>query len=180
MRLSILVLLALAVPPSTSVAQTKDNATPAPPDRGTIVSAARRIVETARYCSFVTLGPDGAPQARIVDVFAPDETMVMWIGTNPVTRKVAEVRKDRRATLLCFDPAGPAYVTLTGHADIVDDPAEKARRWKDDWVAFYKDKNRGEDYVLIRVRPRRLEIVSYPDKLLNDPVSWRPITVEFP
>lgn len=153
---------------------------PPPPDRATVLKAARQIVEKARYCSFVTLGQDGALQARIVDLFPPDEDMATWIGTNPVTRKVAEVRKDPRATLLCFDPAGPAYVTLVGKAEVVTDPAEKAKRWKDDWQAFYKDKNRGEDYVLIRVRPSRLEIVSYPDRLLNDPATWRPISVEFP
>ena len=153
---------------------------PPPPDRAAILKAARQVVEKARYCSFVTLGPDGSLQARIVDILPPDEDMTMWVGTNPVTRKVAEVRKDPRATLLCFDPAGPAYVTLIGKAEVVTDPAEKARRWKDDWQAFYKDKNRGDDYVLIRVRPRRLEIVSYPDKLLNDDATWRPLSVEFP
>jgi general stress protein 26 len=152
----------------------------APPDRATILGAARRVMEKARYCSFVTLGEDGSLQARIVDAFPPDEQMVVWIGTNPVTRKVAEVKRDPRATLFCFDPAGPAYVTLIGRADIVADAAEKAKRWKDDWEAFYKDKNRGDDYVLIRLRPRRLEIVSYPDKLLNDPASWRPVSIEFP
>jgi hypothetical protein len=49
----------------------------------------------------------------------------------------------------------------------------------EDWAAFYTDKNRGDDYVLIRVRPRRLEIVNYRDGLLNDPKTGRPIVVEF-
>jgi PPOX class probable F420-dependent enzyme len=162
-----------------ATAATAQTPPPTPPDRAAILKAARQVVEKARYCSFVTVGQDGALQARIVDVFPPDEAMVVWIGTNPVTRKVAEVKKDPRATLLCFDPAGPAYVTLVGRAEVVTDPAEKAKRWKEDWQAFYKDKNRGEDYVLIRVRPSRLEIVSYPDSLLNDPATWRPISVEF-
>jgi len=179
MRLKLLVatLLIPCALASTSTAQTPPAA---PPDRATILKAAHQIMEKARYCSFVTLGEDGSLQARIVDAFPPDEDMVVWLGTNPVTRKVAEVRKDPRATLCCFDPAGQGYVTLIGKADIVTEPAEKAKRWKDDWLAFYKDKYRGDDYVLIRVRPRRLEIVSYADKLLNDPVTWRPISVEFP
>jgi general stress protein 26 len=170
-------LLAFSLHTHVAVAQP---APAAPPDRAAILKVARNVVEKARYCSFVTLGEDGSLQARIVDVFPPDEQMVVWIGTNPVTRKVAEVKKDPRATLLCFDPAGPAYVTLIGRADVVTDAAEKAARWKEDWAPFYKDKNRGDDYVLVRLRPRRLEIVSYPDKLLNDPASWRPLSVEFP
>jgi hypothetical protein len=75
---------------------------------------------------------------------------------------------------------GPGYVTLLGRAAVVSDPAEKAKRWKEDWAAFYKDKNRGDDYVLIRVTPFRLEIVSYGQGLLDDPASWRPLSIEFP
>jgi len=84
------------------------------------------------------------------------------------------VKKDPRVTLYYYEPAGPGYVTLQGRAAVVTDPAEKAKRWKEDWAAFYKDRNRGEDYVLIRVAPVRLEIVSYGHGLLNDPASWRP------
>jgi general stress protein 26 len=137
-------------------------------------------MEKARYCALVTVGEDGHPQARTVDAFAPDDDMTVWIGTNPVTRKVHEVAKDPRVTLYYFEPSGPGYVTLLGRAVVVRDPAEKAKRWKEDWAPFYKDRNRGDDYVLIRVAPLRLEIVSYGHALLNDPASWRPIAISFP
>jgi PPOX class probable F420-dependent enzyme len=153
---------------------------PGAPDRPALLKAARALMEKARFCALVTNGPSGYPQARAVDAFVPDADMTVWIATNPVTRKVAEVKKDPRVTLYWYEPAGPGYVTLQGRAAVVDDPAEKSRRWKEDWAAFYKDKNRGDDYVLLRVTPVRLEIVSYPDGLLNDPSSWRPLAVEFP
>jgi len=149
-------------------------------DRSVILKAAGELMGKARYCALVTVGPDGHPQARVVDAFAPEADMTVWIATNPVTRKVAEIGKDPRVTLYYFDPAGPGYVTLLGKAELVSDAAEKAKRWKEDWAAFYADKNRGDDYLLIRVRPSRLEIVSYAHGLLNDPKSWRPIAVEFP
>ena len=156
-------------------------ASPAPtPGRAAILKAAREVMVKARYCDLVTIGPGGQPQARPVDPFPPEDGLTVWIATNPLTRKVKEIRDDARVTLMYLDPAGDGYVTVIGQATLVSDPAEKARRWKDDWLAFYKDKYRGDDYVLIRVRPRRLEIVSYADKLLNDPVTWRPISVEFP
>ena len=70
-------------------------------------------------------------------------------------------------------------VRQSGDATLVDDPAEKARRWKPEWAGFYADENRGADYLLIRVVPRRLELVSYADGLVNDPKTWRPIHHEF-
>ena len=150
------------------------------PDRATVLKVAREVMQQARYCDMVTIGEDGQPQARVIDAFPPEADMTIWIATNPLSRKVAQIRKDPRVTLLYFSPSAMAYVTVIGRAALVTNPAEKAKRWKEDWAAFYKDRNHGEDYVLIRVTPVRLEIVSYGHGLLNDPASWRPLAVEFP
>jgi general stress protein 26 len=151
---------------------------PAAPDRAAVVKAAREVMAHARYCSLLTVGLEGRLQARIVDPFAPDESITVWIGTNPVTRKVAEIRKDPRATLICFDPGDKAYVTLIGVAEVVTDAAEKARHWKTDWAEFYKDGPRGEDYVLLRFSTQHIELASPAHELMNDPVTWRPVSVE--
>lgn len=37
---------------------------------------------------------------------------------------------------------------------------------------------RGDDYLLIRVTPRRLEVVSERHRMTNDPVTWRPVVVD--
>jgi uncharacterized protein (TIGR02246 family) len=93
---------------------------------------------------------------------------------------VEQIRADPRVTLFYFDPSGPGYVTLLARAELVTDPDEKATRWKEDWASFYADENRGEDYVLIRCSPIRLELASYAHGLMGDPETWRPVTVEFP
>ena len=149
-------------------------------DRAAVLNAAREVAQKARYATFVTIGEDGQPQARIVDALGPDEEFTVWVGTNPVTRKVAEIAKDPRVTVSFFDPSGPAYVTLVGTARLVTDPAEKAKHWKSEWAPFYKHEHRGADFALLAVVPRRLEVVSQGHGLINDPVTWRPVSVEFP
>jgi general stress protein 26 len=161
------------------IASTQDTMGRAP-DRAKVLAAAAQLMEKARYCSLITLGPDGHPQSRIVDPFPPEADLTVWIATNPVTRKVEQIKADPRVTLSCFDPSGPGYVTLLARAEVVTDAAEKAKRWKEDWVMFYKDKNRGPDYVLVRVKPFRLELVSLGHDILNDPATWRPVTIELP
>jgi general stress protein 26 len=151
----------------------------ADPDRSTILRAAREVMQKARYCALITLGGDGQPQARIVDPLGPDGDMTVWIGTNAKTRKVAQLRKDPRATLLFFDASAPAYVTLIGTAVASPDPAEKAKHWKAEWAPFYKGEHRDPDFVLLRVTPRRLEIVSQNHGLINDPKTLRPVAIEF-
>lgn len=151
----------------------------AAPERATVLKAARELMVKARYCGLVTLDATGQPQARVVDAFEPEADFTVWIATNPATRKVSEIRADGRVTLL-YVTGAEGYVTLIGKAALVSDAAEKARRWKDDWLAFYKDKNRGDDYQLIRVTPSRLEVVSYAHGVLNDPTTWKPVSVELP
>src|SRR5690349_20143768 len=82
------------------------------PERAAIVAAAADIIQKAHYCTFITVGEDGQPQARIVDPLAPDAAFTIWIATNPLTRKVEQVRRNPRVTLSCFDSATAGYVTV--------------------------------------------------------------------
>jgi general stress protein 26 len=149
-------------------------------DREAVLKAAREIARKARYATFITIGPEGQPQARIVDALGPDEDFAVWIGTNPATRKIAEIAKDPRVTISFFEPSMPAFVTLIGTATVVTDPAVKAKHWKESWAPFYKNESRGADFALLKFVPHRLEIVSEKDGFVNEPATWRPVTVDFP
>ena len=148
--------------------------------RAEIITAARDIVGKAHFCTFVTVGEDGHPQARLVDPLAPDAGFTIWVATNPLTRKVGEIRRDPRVTLLCFDPATSSYVTLLGRGALVSDVAEKQAHWKSDWTSIYPAGPRGTDSVLIKVSPIRLEIVSESRGMVGDPKTWLPLSVDFP
>lgn len=169
---AILLALALAAP-SQSVAQ--DTAS-----RSRVIAAAKDVMQAARFATFVTIGEDGHPQARIVDPFAPDSDLTVWIATNPLTRKVSEIRRDARVTLLYFNTAAQEFVTLQGTANLVSDSVEKAKRWKPEWAALFKDGPRGEGYLLVRIRPTQLEVVSSRHGMMNDPRTWRPVIIRFP
>lgn len=142
--------------------------------------AALAIIAAARFATLITLGPDGHPQARVVDPFAPDSAFIVRVATNARSRKVAEIAADHRVTLLYFDVGRSSYVTLVGTAELVRDAAERARWWKEDWASFYQNRNMGDDYLLIRIRPTRLEISSERHGLRNDSATWRPVLVPLP
>jgi general stress protein 26 len=150
------------------------------PSRDKVMAAARAIMQEVRYCTFITIGPDGQPQARVVDAGASDSGFVVWIGTNRVTRKVAEILKDPRVTLMYFNAAGQEYVTVIGKAVVDDDMTHKKAHWKPSWGMMVKDEYRGADFTLIRVQPLRLEVSSVKRGIFNDPVNWKPAIVELP
>ncbi len=146
-------------------------------ERQKLITAAREIMTATRYCALITIDRRGHANARTMDAFAPDEKMVVWFGTNPLSRKVAEIRRHPRVTLYYFDRENQAYVTLHGVARLVNDPQEKLRHWKDDWKNFYPD--RDKDYVLIEVRPLRLEVVKTKAGIVGKSRTWGPPSVTF-
>lgn len=107
--------------PSAPAAQV---APPNAPTRAQVIAAAKDVMQTARYATLITIGDNGQPQARIVDPLLPEGDFTVWIGTNPLTRKVAEIKRDPRVTLLYFNAAAAEYVTVLGTATPVTDSAE--------------------------------------------------------
>jgi general stress protein 26 len=146
-------------------------------DRESLIATAREIMKTARYCALITLDSNGRPHARTMDPFPPDEQMIVWLGTNPKSRKVAEIRRNHRVTLYYFDREGQAYVTISGLARIVSDPKEKTKHWKDEWKNFYPDRERG--YSLIAVIPEKLEVISNKKGIIGNSVTWTPPAIAF-
>lgn len=176
-RLRTATLLALILAPGPTLqAQQMSPAGTRAPDRERVLEVARQVMNAARFCTMITLGDLGAPQARVVDPLEPDSRFVVYIATNPKSRKVAEIRKDPRVTLLYFDSGRSAYVTLIGRAALVEG-AEKTGHRKPDWEAFFPA-SKPEAYTLYRIVPTRVEVVSAKDGLSGDPATWRPEIVE--
>jgi len=171
-KFQVVVLLLLLAAASVAAQDTKQ-----PLSRDELIAAARETMSAARYCALITKGSSGRPQARTLDPFLPDENMVVWLGTNPRSRKVAAIRRNPRVTLYYFDREAEAYVTIYGIARLVNDPKAKLKWWKDEWKEFYP--NRAKDFLLIRVTPEKLEVVNVKKAIVGDPHTWKPPSVKF-
>lgn len=148
-----------------------------PHDRDVLIAAAREIMVTARYCALITTDSAGRTHSRTMDPFPPEGDMKVWLGTNARSRKVREIRRNPKVTLYYFVREDQAYVSITGIARLVNDPEEKAKRFKDDWKAFYPD--RARDYLLIEVTPEKLEVVSVKKGIVGDEQNWQTPAVKF-
>jgi|ERR1044072_3820521 general stress protein 26 len=147
------------------------------PSKDVLISAAREIMITARYCALITTDSAGRVHARTMDAFSPEADMKVWLGTNSKSRKVKEIRHHPRVTLYYFVREDQAYVSLTGTARLINDEREKAARFKDEWKAFYPD--RTGDYLLIEFTPEKLEVVSVKKGIVGDARTWHTPTVLF-
>ena len=146
-------------------------------ERDNLIAAAKEIMETTRYCALITLDPSGHPQARTMDPFLPAEDMVVWLGTNVNSRKVREIQLDSRVTLYYNAPNGDGYVVIKGNGYLVDDPQTKEKYWKEEWDAFYPQKN--STFTLIKVIPKELEIIDYRHGITGSSNTWAVPHIEF-
>ena len=142
-----------------------------------LVDAAKEIMTAAGTCALITIDEEGRPRVRMMDPFLPESNLTVWFGTNPKSRKVAQIKKNPKVTLYYLDSDATGYVMIHGIAQLVNDQREKDKHWKEEWEAFYANKQ--ENYLLIKVSPEWMEVISYRHGILGDPVTWKPPIVLF-
>lgn len=139
--------------------------------------AARALIDSVGLCALITIDTTGKANVRTMDPFPPDKNFIIWLGTNRFSRKVQDIRHNSNVALYYNDPKGGGYVTIQGQAEIVDDPAQKSKRWKKEWEQFYQ--NREQTYILIKVYPEKLFIIDYRNGFTGDAMTWGANTYSF-
>lgn len=145
--------------------------------RSQLTSAAREIIDSSGTCTLITLDDEFLPMVRIMDPFPPESDFTVWFGTNSRSRKVNQIKNNPNVTLYYQDTDISGYVVIHGTAQIIDDPKEKQKRWKDSWEDFYP--NNREAYLLIKVTPDWMEILSVSRGITGDSKTWRTPIVRF-
>lgn len=137
-----------------------------------ILNTANEIIENAGHTSLLTIDELGQPRARVMEILEPEQNLVIWMGTNPRSRKVVQIRENSKVTLHFFDKTTMGYVSLMGDAYIVNDSITKSQKWKPGWEQFYK--NRKSDFMLIKFIPETLELIGMQAGYLGDSSTWAP------
>lgn len=132
---------------------------------------AREVMTTSKNCALITVDSLGVAHARAMDPFLPEKDFTVWMATNPKSKKVSDIANNPKVTLYYFDKNDPGYVTLQGTATLVNDREKKQKFWKEDWKNFYR--NRDTDYLLIKVIPEKLYVISEHYKVLGDTITWK-------
>ena len=145
--------------------------------RTQLTSVARTIITNAGICTLITLNEDGLPMARAMDPFLPESDFTVWFGTNPKSRKVKQIKNNPIVTLYYLDKDASGYVVIHGRAELVNELGEKEKHWKTEWQAFYPNKT--EDYLLIKVVPNWMEVLSTTHGITGDPKTWEVPVVVF-
>lgn len=87
------------------------------------------ILEQGREATLATLRPDGWPQATVINYVNDDKRL--YFDCLVASQKALNIAQDDRislALIVPYDASGPILgLSLTGHAKLVDAPADRAQ-----------------------------------------------------
>ena len=149
------------------------------PDIERVLAVANQIVGAAGCASLITIDETGLPSSRPVRTFSSDnEFAEITIPTDVSSRKTHHVRSNSNVVLSYIDTPSRGYVTVIGKAVLIDGLEDKRAAWMEPFSAFWPDGPESEDYLLIVITPRRIEIRSYTQGVAEVPTQWTPVTLE--
>ncbi|MCM3885029.1 pyridoxamine 5'-phosphate oxidase family protein [Frankia sp. R82] len=123
---------------------------------------------------FLTTVAGGVPHTRLVQHLAVEDDATVWIGTSPRSRKAAEAADHAQVCFAVEDRAAFAYVAVQATSCLVHEEQERVARWQEGLDAFFPDGPRGDDFVLLRLAPVRLELMSFAHGIHPDPYGLLP------
>jgi len=98
-------------------------------DTGHLLTLARKLVDGTPYCVAATVAEDGGANARILQPLKVRDDWTVNVMTNLRCRKVREVERSGRLTLLYQSEDARSYACLSGPAEVVEDRELKRAIW---------------------------------------------------
>ena len=115
-----------------------------------------QIVDAVPYPLLVTHNREGFSVARPMFLAAREEN-VFWFPASAGSRKLDQIARDPRTTLLFVRQAQFDYASVYGTASVVASERRKRDLWHAEWLEQWPAGADDEDYVLLRVEGHRAE-----------------------
>jgi len=135
-----------------------------------VKQVALSIMNQASTCALITVDSEGITYPRMMQTLPTEDDFVVWLATNPKTRKAAQIIENSKVSLYYIIENSDGYVSIQGKAELVNSKDAKEKYWKEGWEAFYQDKEK--DMILIKIVPETMEIVSYQNGITSTEENW--------
>jgi general stress protein 26 len=143
----------------------------------TIKIAAHEIMNETHYCGLVTIDSEGQPQMRTMNPFPANDELITWFATSRTSRKVAEIKNNPKVCVYYADHVNAkGYVSIAGTAQVIDDKDLLVKMKRDYWNGIPDWQNK---FVLIKIIPKKMEVINYKHGLNNDPNTLKAPSITF-
>ncbi len=136
-----------------------------------LLRIARETIDAVPSCVAITVDPNGDANARVVNSSKLTDQWTVRFMTDRRTRKINEIERTGRMTLLYQNNASGAYVTLVGRATIIDDVAIKTAIWQPHSFKWHPGGPTDSNVVLVEFATDRIEMWHTPSGVVPDPTK---------
>ncbi|MFX1282000.1 MAG: pyridoxamine 5'-phosphate oxidase family protein [Promethearchaeota archaeon] len=131
-----------------------------------------KFMEEEKTACFTTIDENGYPHTRgifnlrnvkqfptLYKVFEKhQEDLTIYISTNTSSSKVQHIKTNKKVSVCILDSEKITGVTFGGEIEIITDKKIKKDLWLDWWVQYYPKGENDEDYTILRLKPKTVEI----------------------
>jgi general stress protein 26 len=145
--------------------------------RDTIIAAATEIINDSKFCGLATFDSSGMIHMRTMNPFPANKEFITWFATSRNSRKVKEIKDNPNVCVYYANhSSGKGYVSITGTAEIIDDKELLISMKRAYWEGIPNWQN---IFVLIKIKPKTMNVINYPRGLSNAPDTNRTPSIEF-
>jgi general stress protein 26 len=111
------------------------------------------LIKDIRFAMFTTHHANGHLHARPMTTQnrAIDEDNTLWFFMSRQSDPVADIERNSEVNVSYADPDKQSYVSISGHAEVVEDDGRKRRLWSTMNQAWFPDGPDDPDVALIKV-----------------------------
>jgi general stress protein 26 len=120
------------------------------------------LIKTAKFAMLVT-DDDGHLRGRPMAASQEQFDGTLWFFTRASSHKVTEVRADSRVCVTYAASGSQDYVSMSGRARLVRDPAQIEKRWSEILKAWFPDGRNDPDVALLAVEVEQAEYWDSPN-----------------
>ena len=109
------------------------------------------LIKDVKIAMMTTVDTDGTLHSRPMHSQEADEHGDLWFFTQIQSPKITEVSRDNEVNLAYSDPSSQTYVSVSGTAHVVDDPAMTRTLWNTAVEAWFPGGPENPDVALVAV-----------------------------
>ncbi len=110
-----------------------------------------KLIDGIKVAMLTTAAADGSLRSRPMATQEVEFDGVLWFFTDVSSPKVDEVREDQHVNVSYSDPSGNRYVSMSGRARVVRDPAKVRELWSPVHKAWFPKGPEDPSIGLLRV-----------------------------
>ena len=141
-------------------------------DTKQLLDLARKLMNELTFCVAATQGEDGETNARVVQPLPVQDDWTVNVITNRRCRKVRDIERTGRLTLLYQHDADKSYVALVGRAVIIEDVELKRAIWTPGYNRWNPLGPDDPNTVFARLSTNRIELWSAIHHVVPEPHGY--------